>query len=148
MASRCKRDGCTYVGSSPTWPTIFIWGRGAIGSAIPLQGKGCGFKSHRFHHRGPLDSGGRPLKQLLLSIWVGSESANAADCKSVLFKVVGSTPTLPTIFRDIAQFWQSASLGWKRPLVQVQLFRPDASAMTSIPNNQRGVLRSGCKRNE
>ena len=29
-----------------------IWGRGAIGSAIPLQGKGCGFKSHRFHHRG------------------------------------------------------------------------------------------------
>ena len=29
--------------------------------------------------------------------WVGSESANAADCKSVLFKVVGSTPTLPTI---------------------------------------------------
>ena len=29
---------------------LFIWGRGAIGSAIPLQGKGCGFKSHRFHH--------------------------------------------------------------------------------------------------
>ena len=26
------------------------WDRGAIGSAIPLQGKGCGFKSHRFHH--------------------------------------------------------------------------------------------------
>ena len=33
-------------------------------------------------------------------IWVGSESANAADCKSVLFKVVGSTPTLPTNERD------------------------------------------------
>lgn len=29
-------------------------------------------------------------------IWVGSESANAADCKSVLYEVVGSTPTLPT----------------------------------------------------
>ena len=30
-------------------------------------------------------------------IWVGSESANAADCKSVPYRVVGSTPTLPTI---------------------------------------------------
>ena len=27
-------------------------------------------------------------------------------------------------YRDIAQFWQSASLGWKRPQVQVLLFRP------------------------
>ena len=29
-------------------------------------------------------------------IRVGSESANAADCKSVPYRVVGSTPTLPT----------------------------------------------------
>ena len=32
--------------------------------------------------------------------WVGSESANAVDCKSILFKAVGSTPTLPTNERD------------------------------------------------
>ena len=29
-------------------------------------------------------------------IWAGSESANAADCKSVPYRVVGSTPTPPT----------------------------------------------------
>ena len=33
-------------------------------------------------------------------ITAGSESANAADCKSVLYEVVGSTPTLPTSLAD------------------------------------------------
>ena len=45
----CKSSGYASPGSSPGRPTNFIWGRGAIGSAIPLQGKGCEFKSHRFH---------------------------------------------------------------------------------------------------
>ena len=35
-------------------------------------------------------------------------------------------------YRDIAQFWQSASLGWKRPQVQVLLFRPPWLARLSI----------------
>ena len=44
-------------------------------------------------------------------IWVGSESANAADCKSVPYRVVGSTPTLPTSF-----IWGRGAIGSAIPL--------------------------------
>ena len=47
-----------------------IWGRGAIGSAIPLQGKGCGFKSHRFHQslvRLIIEIVGNEIREIVLS---------------------------------------------------------------------------------
>ena len=64
-------------------PCVSIWGRGAVGSAIPLQGKGCGFKSHRFHQYGSVSGIG-----------------NAAGCKPVAFSTVGSSPTWLTIWED------------------------------------------------
>ena len=50
LSSTQARTPAFHAGKPGSTPgRVTIWGRGAIGSAIPLQGKGQGFKSPRFH---------------------------------------------------------------------------------------------------
>ena len=70
---------------------FFLWGVSSVGRAPALQAGGRGFKSHTFH------------------IWVGSESANAADCKSAPFGGSG-LDTHPTHLAAVVQMEEASGL--------------------------------------
>ena len=70
---------------------FFLWGVSSVGRAPALQAGGRGFKSHTFH------------------IWVGSESANAADCKSAPFGGSG-LDTYPTHLAAVVQMEEASGL--------------------------------------
>ena len=70
---------------------FFLWGVSSVGRAPALQAGGRGFKSHTFQ------------------IWVGSESANAADCKSAPFGGSG-LDTHPAHLAAVVQMEEASGL--------------------------------------
>ena len=125
--------------------TLVIWLRSTIGSARDCLSRGCGIVPHRSRH-------------FVLRAKTQDEEFYMRHTVCPRVKV-GSIPAMDgfdsrSVGYETLIIWHSRRIGrvttpsrWSLR-VRSPPMSPEASIMTSMSNNQRGVLRSGCKHNE